>query len=185
MKHWKYQFNIIAQSVASDKWEIQALYEDKLLECLLKFKGGNFVNLLSMSLKNARADLYEKNKKRYSQEVYIDENESERESGVDFDTYIMSNVSLQADDYKPVETQIFEPKTFVDDKLQLITYLVNKTNDKTTKQIVELWVSKNKGTYTEIANELNIDRTTVMRKLKRLEKHYDSKVFGDKKRYLK
>lgn len=199
-KFWEKQYSVIAYQLYSNVDEVRALYEDKLLECLSKYEnqGSNkFSNFLSMSLKNARADLHNKNKKQYDREVYpmgFSEHSDEIKKGDAssmLDLHIAQNKIGYFDENK-IEQQaiglleVHRKKTQLE-KQHLILLLADKQKAQ-VKTIIQLAYQQLKSSgsinYTAIGKQVGIHRSNVKRKLEKVRHTYDEKKYGNLENYI-
>lgn len=153
-KSWEKKYPKIAKSLQCGIHEVQAIYEDTLLKCLKKCNKWDFVVFLSTSLKNARADVYTKQKRIQSQSYSIDDHTKE-------ESYVFDEVE---------HIRQLELKSIKKD-------LLEKCTDKMTIDIINLFNTCDN--YSEIGKKLGVHRTTVMRKVKELSSLYDKDRFGE------
>ncbi|MCP6682945.1 hypothetical protein [Bacillus nakamurai] len=166
-------FNAIAKSLRASVDEVFALYEDVLLRCIPTYTGeGNFENYFMFSVKNKRANLYRDRKLRTQKEVL------ECCLPKDDDT---SAATLEIISEETPEDTLVRKKRA--DQRQLIRSLLDQT-DETTINIVEAFLSCERPTPTAIGKTLGIHHMTVIRKLEKLARNFDSKQFGDFRDYL-
>lgn len=146
----------------------------------LRFKGGDFVNLLSRSFKNAKIDLARRHMVRKKREVVIKNyvTDDQKEDTLQL-LYLASDYDLE----KAVISHFSKKKEA--DKLILIDFLLESAKihlDSTMTAIIEEFPRHK--TLNALGKALGLSRNAVDRKLRSLSNHYDGNRFGDIEDYL-
>lgn len=165
-------FEVTAKALRCGTDEVVELFDDTLLEVVANFDSGkSFENYFNRSWKNRKANLYNKHRRRRSKEVYVDDS-------ADDDVNIFASVPDEMD----VEKEITEVTKKEADQRQLISFLVDKT-DNVTQTIVQGYL-KGGGTLREVGKPLGLHPQQVSRKLRKLADIHDPARFGDYQDYL-
>ena len=170
---WMNKSSVIAQSLFTDESEILSLYNWTLVNVLKRFNGGDFVNLLTRSLKNARSTLYKKRRRQRGFEVYQADNQS-----IDED----APTSEIADTYN-LEEEVIKKEI---EKRQLLDFFIQAAKpDATTTKIVEAYLqAPPSASPKSIARSIGLHHWFVKRELSRLSRRHDFARFGDFRDYL-
>lgn len=164
------KFKTIGKSIGADYYEARAIYEDTLLSCIESYNGEHdFERLFNASVPLQR---------RYFLRGRVNRNKRE---------------IIPKGDHKDAATfevpctitpeELLTTKKEVDQR-QLIDFLLGTTSDATTIQIAEAYLSSEKPTPTAIGKKLGLHHSTVIRKLEKLSRNFDTKQFGDYRDYL-
>ncbi|MGM0836003.1 MAG: hypothetical protein ACQEV7_07590 [Bacillota bacterium] len=160
-EQWKYSKKV-AQSLRSNQHEVIALYEDVLLKCIERFDGkSDFINFYKLCVKRRRADLYEKNKRIDSYEMY--EEPSEGDEG---ESLLAATIEQIAD-----PTDYHEEATRKADQRQLIDLILEGADEFTTA-IVNAFLSHESPTARQIAKEIGVHHSKVSRTFHRLAANF-------------
>ncbi|UTR05192.1 hypothetical protein MM326_13880 [Alkalihalobacillus sp. LMS6] len=164
---WRPKIRATANSLNTTANEVEALYEDELLKVFKIYDGNrNFVNLLTVSLKNARADFYRTSKRRNERyELSIDKPTDCGNSSVDIQSdYVLEN-------------EVIKEK---EDQRELIFSLTDAKTTGIVRAFFETQPlpSTKKVNKTELAKSAGVNKRTVMRALEKMRENYNPEIHG-------
>ncbi|WP_338461640.1 hypothetical protein V5G20_18005 [Brevibacillus borstelensis] len=168
-----------AWNVGRHEPDEHSIFNEVFWRVILRFNGGDFVNLLSFSFKNARIDLARRRSVRRRREVAINSSyEDEHDSSLEA-KYLAADYCLEQE----VIAKICKKKEA--DKIALIDFLLESAKihlDSTMTAIIEEF-PRHKNLYS-LGKALGLSRNAVDRKIRSLGRHYDGNRFGDAQDYL-
>ncbi|MDY7221458.1 hypothetical protein [Halalkalibacterium halodurans] len=174
---WQPKFPKIAKSLWTTTHEVEALYEDTLMAVLEKYDGNReFLPLLVVSLKNRRADYYNKVQRLRKREMLT----PGAFESTDRTLALTDAATFEIADEFNLEEHVIKKE---EDQRQLISFLAdpNRVDAKTTA-IVNAF--PNYESQTALARALGLDRKTIRQKLKSLAQNYDEEVMGELRLYF-
>ncbi|MCY9760372.1 hypothetical protein M5X06_12665 [Paenibacillus alvei] len=167
---WKNFLMRDARFAMTDTQEIEALYDDKLLQVIEKFDQarGNFISVLATAIANAVKNLRVKNARRYRMEVYAKGDEDEPTILDRPDV----NVNVESRALSSIKTK---------EQRELLSHLTVNLDDLTC-EVVKLYLVND--SYLAVGKRLGIEHKRVKRKIESLSRRYDGNRFGDYRDYL-
>lgn len=177
----KHKINFQSESsfIGVDPQELEAAFDDVIIECLQTFKD-NFEHLISSAYKTKKKELMRNDliKNKYIQNLKINYNNEETEIEI-MDKLFTAN--------RKVDKGKEQSNIQVENQRQLINYFLDKVKDPLTTAIVKEVLddgSTGKLSPTAIGRKLGVHHSKVTRELAKLNKYYDSGRFGDYRDYL-
>ncbi|MBG9735803.1 hypothetical protein [Paenibacillus alvei] len=154
-----------------DEWSI---FNETFMKVTHEFRGGDFVNLLSMSFRNARINYHKHRRYRERNEEYDESRKSENENKLN----IVDTLRSETDTSGEVIINLYKKKEA--QQRQLLNFLLESAkiqNDQTMTAIIE--GLPRYPTVMALAKALGLQRNTVDRKLRRLARNYNPEIHGD------
>jgi hypothetical protein len=183
----KTDYHKIARSITEgvNEADVEAGYADAFMNCLEKFQGGNFTNLLSMSLKNKRADLSKINRRRTNRfQMEKSDKNDDKSTIMSFIEYANSTKNLNYS----LDDEVVEKPVSDETRREIIAYLLEQADDEKTEQIITEWLKQGEN-YKSLYNYqiVNIDYKAANRRIKKLRTYYGDAAmdeFGYIEKYL-
>jgi RNA polymerase sigma factor (sigma-70 family) len=167
-EQWLPKFPTIAQSLRTSVADAEAIYEDVLLKVLESYDGNrDFCRLLKNSLRNKRADHYDK-MRRHTKRFSLTVDKESDENAATFEI---------ADEFD-LELTVIKKK---EDQRQLISFLTRNTDAKTTAIVNAFGKHESQKA---LAEALGFDRKTVRQKLRALAHNFDEEILGELRYYF-